>query len=130
MKNVNNGQESPDYLRTSTAAALTLEFKNGRFYRNAKLYCINLLLVYNQKCAASCAYCGLSGRREEEFKEKSFIRVDWPAYRLEEIIEKMGRFPERVKRICISMITRKSAPQDTTEVIRRIRKKLVKRKEQ
>ncbi|EMR74670.1 hypothetical protein MBGDF03_01269 [Thermoplasmatales archaeon SCGC AB-540-F20] len=50
-------KESPEYLRTSLAAAMTLGFKNGRFYRNAKLPCINLLLTYNSGCAGNCGYC-------------------------------------------------------------------------
>ena len=63
--------ESPRYLRMSLAAAMTLGLKPGRFYRNAKLYCINLLLTYRAGCAARCAYCGLSkngnGRSMIEF---------------------------------------------------------------
>ncbi|MFO8090039.1 MAG: hypothetical protein R6U13_09415 [Desulfatiglandaceae bacterium] len=47
--------ESPDYLRMSLAAALTLDLKKGLFYRGAKLYCINLLLTYENGCIARCA---------------------------------------------------------------------------
>jgi len=42
--------ESPEYLRMSLAAALTLGLKNGSFYRGARLYCINLLLTYKRGC--------------------------------------------------------------------------------
>ncbi len=52
--------ESPQSLRMSLAAAMTLGFKPGLFYRNARLYCINLLLTYRLGCSARCAYCGLS----------------------------------------------------------------------
>ena len=127
MKNAPDDKESPDYLRTSLAAAMTLGFKNGRFYRKARLHCINLLLVYSRGCTASCAYCGLSGKRPGVYREKSFIRVDWPVYELEDIIKSMEEMEERkngTKRICISMVTRKRAPQDTTEIIKRIREKL------
>ena len=34
---------SPEYVRLSLAAAMTLGFAEGRFYRNARLGCINLL---------------------------------------------------------------------------------------
>ena len=78
-KGVVNGdkpiEESPAYLRMSLAAAMTLGIKKGLFYRNAKLYCINLLLTYPSGCAARCAYCGLSNKREGEYEKKSFIRV-------------------------------------------------------
>ena len=42
--------ESPEFMRMSLAAAMTLGFKQGLFYRNAKLYCINLLLTYDEGC--------------------------------------------------------------------------------
>ncbi len=117
-------QESPEYLKMSMAAALTLGFKNGRFYRNARLYCINLLQIYSGGCAANCAYCGLSRERSDNFKEKSFIRVDWPTYSLEDIIEKMNVCKDMFKRICISMITNKRSPQDVLHIIKKIRVRL------
>jgi len=52
--------ESPDYVRISLAAAITLGFYPGRFFRDAKLYTLNLLLTYNDGCLGKCAYCGLS----------------------------------------------------------------------
>ncbi len=55
--------ESPQSLRMSLAAAMTLGFKRSLFYKNARLYCINLLLTYRSGCAARCAYCGLSTNR-------------------------------------------------------------------
>ncbi|KKL25466.1 hypothetical protein LCGC14_2404990, partial [marine sediment metagenome] len=35
-------KESPEYVKLSLAAAMTLGFREGRFYRNAKLHCLNL----------------------------------------------------------------------------------------
>ncbi|RJR52279.1 MAG: radical SAM protein [Desulfobacteraceae bacterium] len=114
-------QESPDYVRMSLAAAMTLGFKQGLFYRDAKLYCINLLLTYPQGCAARCAYCGLSGKRPGEYGRKSFIRVTWPTYSVDDVIERISQRPNRVKRICISMITRKEAVKHTREICSRLR---------
>ena len=88
---INVNHESPEYLRMSLAAAMTLGFKRGLFHRCARLYCINLLLNYNSGCAARCAYCGLSHKREGEYSEKSFIRVTWPTDALDEIIDELGR---------------------------------------
>ena len=114
-------QETPEYLKMSMAAALTLGFKNGRFYRNARLYCINLLQTYSNGCIANCSYCGLSGNRSTNVKVKSFIRVDWPTYAIEDIIEKMTIHKHKFTRICISMITRKISPQDVINTIKKIR---------
>jgi len=113
--------ESPGYLRMSLAAAMTLGFKKGLFYRNAKLHCINLLLTYHSGCTARCAYCGLSKNRPGTYGDKSFIRVAWPAYPLEELIERIAERKNRVKRICISMITNKRAIRDTEAVCARLR---------
>ena len=113
--------ESPAYLRMSLAAAMTLGFKQGLFYRNAKLYCINLLLTYNEGCAARCTYCGLSKKRPGTYSGKSFIRVSWPTYSTEEIIERISGRIDRVKRICISMVTNKRAIDDTKNICARLR---------
>jgi lipoyl synthase len=117
----NEKKESPAYLRMSLAAAMTLGYKPGIFYRGAKLYCINLLLNYDNGCAAKCAYCGLSNKRKGQYGEKSFIRVTWPNYRLDSIIERISQRQDRVKRICISMITNKRSNADTRNICEKLR---------
>jgi lipoyl synthase len=113
--------ESPEHVRMSLAAAMTLGFKNGRFYRNAKLHCINLLLTYASGCLARCAYCGLSNDRSGTYDKKSFIRVSWPTYPVAEIIGRISERRDRVKRICISMITNRRAVRDTEQLCIRLR---------
>ncbi len=124
-KGVVNGEkpieESPAYLRMSLAAAMTLGIKKGLFYRNAKLYCINLLLTYPSGCAARCAYCGLSNKREGEYEKKSFIRVAWPVHPLEDIIERVSQRLKKVKRICISQVTNTRSIADTIFIIQKLR---------
>ena len=116
-----NTPESPEYLRMSLAAAMTLGLKPGRFYRNAKLYCINLLLTYRGGCAARCAYCGLSNKRKGPYSTKSFIRVTWPTHSLAEIISRISDRRQRIKRICISQITNRRSVQDTKDICARLR---------
>ncbi len=114
--------QSPEVVRMSLAAAMTLDFAPGTFYRNACLSCINLLLTYRSGCAAKCAYCGLSGAKEKrQNSSKSFIRVTWPAFTVDEIIAGIIRRQQRVKRICISMLTNSRAPRDAAEICRRLR---------
>lgn len=114
--------ESPEYIKTSMAAALTLGLKQGRFYRNARLYCINLLLTYADGCTARCAYCGLNRIRPGTYEKKSFIRVDWPIYPTREIVDRMAKLRHRIERVCISMITHKRAMEDLNKVAAMIRK--------
>ena len=115
-----NHKTSPQYLQTSLAASLTLGFQNGSFHRNARLKGLNLLLHYDEGCLGRCHFCGLSKSRQEGPKGKTFIRVDWPLYPLEEIIEKT-KGKDQIHRVCISMITHPKATDDTLYVIERLR---------
>jgi biotin synthase-related radical SAM superfamily protein len=112
---------SPEYVQTSLAASLTLGFQEGSFYRNAKLKGLNLLLHYEEGCSGRCHFCGLSRSRQEGPRGKTFIRVDWPTYPLEEIIEKSKR-KDQIHRVCISMITHPKALKDTLCMIERFKR--------
>jgi biotin synthase len=116
--NVMDHKVSPQYIQTSLAASLTLGFQQGAFHRNAKLKGLNLLLHYEEGCMGSCHFCGLSRKRRESPKEKTFIRVAWPVYSLEEILER-AKGKTQIHRVCISMITHPKALEDTFYVIRR-----------
>lgn len=96
---------------------MTLGLTRGRFWRDAKLTCINLLLIYDDGCKANCAYCGLARERESS---ESFIRVNWPTYPLQTIIDAMKTCKD-AHRVCISMITHRKAVEDTIEIARTIR---------
>ena len=111
---------SPQYIQTSLAASLTLGFQQGSFHRNAKLKGLNLLLHYEEGCLGKCHFCGLSKSRREGPKGKTFIRVDWPLYLLEEIIQR-AKGKDQLHRVCISMITHPKALEDTLYVIQRLR---------
>ena len=115
--------ESPEYLQMSLAAAMTLKFREGKFYRDAKLYCINLLMTYENGCMASCAYCGLNKKRENvtSHAEKSFIRVDWPTHSLDDIIKALNsEVAPHVERVCVSMVTNARSKEDTLTVVQKI----------
>ncbi|OGN91765.1 MAG: hypothetical protein A2Z75_06210 [Chloroflexi bacterium RBG_13_50_10] len=115
--------ESPEYVRVSSAAAMTLGVMPGRFFRGAKLYCLNLLLTYDNGCAGRCAYCGLERDRQtdESWDERSFIRVGWPVVSVEEIIKRMGDdCCSHVQRVCVSMVTNAKAKADTLEIVKRL----------
>lgn len=112
---------SPEYVRISLAASLTLGLKEGLFYRNAKLKALNILLHYEEGCLGRCAFCGLSRLRKEELKAKTFIRVDWPLYPVEEIIER-SKMTKHIDRVCISMITHRKAIEDTIYIIKQFKK--------
>jgi biotin synthase len=114
---------SPDYVQLSTAAAITLGLVPGRMHRCACTRCLNLLLTYPEGCRANCAYCGLARHRESatNYADRNFIRVDWPAAPLDEIIARIADQGEATPfhRMCISMITHPRSDADTLAVLER-----------
>jgi biotin synthase-related radical SAM superfamily protein len=113
--------KSPEYVQLSTAAAITLGIMGGRMYGCECTRCLNLLLTYPEGCRANCAYCGLARHREadRDYADRNFIRVDWPAVPMAEIIDIVARDPENspFHRMCISMITHPRSEDDTFTVL-------------
>jgi biotin synthase len=114
---------SPEDLRMSLAAAMTLGLAPGTFHRNARLGCINLLLTYPGGCRANCAFCGLAREKRAQAYEprfEKFIRVAWRGWPLEQILERIAAAPPWVSRVCISMITHPRAKDDALTVCARV----------
>ena len=113
---------SPDYVQMSTAAAITLGVMPGKMHRCGCTRCLNLLLTYPEGCRANCAYCGLARHREAErdYADRNFIRVDWPAVPLRQIIDKVAGDGAATPfhRMCISMITHPRSDADTLTVLK------------
>ena len=113
---------SPDYVQLSTAAAITLGLMPGRMHRCGCTRCLNLLLTYPEGCRANCAYCGLARHREAErdYADRNFIRVDWPAVPLQEIVATVADDGPATPfhRMCISMITHPRSDTDTVTVLK------------
>jgi biotin synthase len=114
---------SPEYVQMSTAVAITLGLTKGRMYRCDCTRCLNLLLTYPEGCRANCAYCGLARHREAErdYADRNFIRVDWPAVPMEEVVNRVARDGEDspFHRMCISMITHPRSDEDTVSVLKK-----------
>lgn len=114
--------ESPFYVKTSLAGAICLGMEQGRFMREAKCTCLNLLLTYQDGCAARCSYCGLSQSRDTQAKP-TFIRVKWPVYLLEEILNAAETNGHPFKRVCVSMTTHPRALEDACRIIEECQKR-------
>ncbi len=117
-------KESPGYLRMSLAAAMTLGFKGGRFYRGARLTCINLLVTYQEGCRANCSYCGLSRHGDGGYPERNFIRVKWPEYHLDDIIQRIKERKDKVDRVCLSMVTNPRSVTDCETIGKKLHDQL------
>ena len=110
-------RESPEYVKISLAAAMTLGLARGRFWRDAKMTCVNLLLHYSDGCKANCAYCGLSRSRIAD--ERTFIRVPWPVHAMDDIIAGL-QTSSVARRTCISMVVHFRAIEDTLFLTERL----------
>ncbi len=114
---------SPDYVQMSTAAAITLGIAQGKMLRCECTRCLNLLLTYPEGCRANCAYCGLARHREAErdYADRNFIRVDWPAVPMAEVVDIVARDGGNspFHRMCISMITHPNSDEDTVSVLKK-----------
>ncbi|MBW1692583.1 MAG: radical SAM protein [Deltaproteobacteria bacterium] len=115
---------SPETIRLSIAAAMTLGLKPGKFYRNARLGCINLLMEYDNGCRANCLYCGQAGEIVGGADCKSLIRVNWPSYPLSEVIKATNKAAEKdsfIQRVCVSTITSPKVPEDLVKIVREVK---------
>jgi biotin synthase len=112
---------SPEYVQMSNAAAITLGIMPGKMHRCGCTRCLNLLLTYPEGCRANCAYCGLARHREAErdYADRNFIRVDWPAVPMQQVVDIVARDGEQspFHRMCISMITHPDSDADTVAVL-------------
>ena len=117
-------RQSPDWVRISTASALALRYRSGRFTRDFDFGGINLLLNYESGCRSDCSYCGLARTRPGDYEDKSFIRVEWPLVETDDLVDRMAKHEDTLTRLCISMVTHGRAYKDTFEITRRIRDKV------
>jgi biotin synthase-related radical SAM superfamily protein len=111
---------SPEYVRISMASAIALRMRSGRFSRDFGFGGINLLLNYDEGCLSDCGYCGLARTRPGTYADKSFIRVEWPLVRTDDLVARMATHESTLTRLCISMVTHGHAYADTCDIARRI----------
>lgn len=114
-------KESPGFVQTSLAGAMCLGLAPGKFHRNARCSCLNLLLAYRGGCKASCSYCGLASNRKAD-ASATFIRVKWPIYEMGDILSRLQAVSHPFRRSCVSMVTHPRAVDDACTIIESLRK--------
>ncbi len=111
---------SPEHVQTSLAAAMVLGYRSALFRRDSYLTGLNLLVTYPDGCVARCGFCGLSRQRQVDPEKRTFIRVDWPTYAVDEIIARLNQDKKRqLCRVCVGMITHPRAFDDMNAIIHR-----------
>jgi biotin synthase len=112
---------SPEHVRVSLAAALTLGLRPGRMFRGATCDCVNLLENYPAGCFANCTYCGLARERPGLAQDNTFIRVGWPVFPTDLVADTVAAHEDRVGRVCVAMVQDRRAYPDLVEIIQRLR---------
>lgn len=116
--------ESPDYVMTSLAGAMALGLEKGRFARDeVVLKGLNVLMTYKENCAANCSYCGVSRERRVTRDETTFIRVKWPAYHVDQLIEKTQTASHQMRRLCVGMLAQPKSFRHSLTVIEKFHEK-------
>jgi Biotin synthase-related enzyme len=129
---------------------MSLGFESGSFKYPVRLTGLNLLLTYDEGCLGKCAYCGIAGSRKDTVNYKSgesageitdtgksavdngnsrirsrtkktFIRVKWPVYRLDDVLDALKTHESSFERICLSMVTHADAVKDTIAISKKIK---------
>jgi len=116
-------QASPEHVRISTAAALAIGLKRGETYRGAHCDCVNLLLNYAEGCYANCCYCGLARERPGLAQDNSFIRVGWPVFATDLVVEAVAAHEAEIGRVCIAQVQDQRAYRDLVDISERIRRR-------
>lgn len=112
-------RESPHYVMTSLAGAMTLGFEKGKFAREETvLRGLNILMTYQENCVANCSYCGVSRERRVPREETTFIRVKWPILAVEELIERTVSVPHQMRRLCVGMLANRQSFDHSLQIIR------------
>ncbi len=110
--------ESPQYVMTSLAGAITLGMEKGKFARSETvLRGLNILMTYKENCVANCSYCGVSRERRVPRDQTTFIRVKWPLYEVDELIAKTNSVSHQMRRLCVGMLANRQSLQHSIDII-------------
>jgi biotin synthase len=81
-------------------------------------------MQYQNGCKGNCFYCGQAREVPGGSECKNLIRVEWPSFPQEVVIERIQQVQDEVERVCVSMITHPRAPKDILTIIRNIRRRV------
>lgn len=116
--------ESPNYVMTSLAGAITLGMEKGKFARSETvLRGLNILMTYQENCVANCSYCGVSRERRVPREDTTFIRVKWPIYKVDELIEKTNSVSHQMRRLCVGMLANRQSLPHSIDIIKQFHEK-------
>ncbi len=103
-------------MRLSYGSARFLELvKSG-----PKLNMQTIYTMFGERCKFDCAYCAQA--KTSLAAEKMLSRVVWPKFDMGEIVKAIERSYEKVKRICLQVVSSDEAQSEAFEFLEKIKK--------
>jgi len=82
---------------------------------------VYLLTYCPEKCSANCFFCPQA--RTSRSRPDLLSRVNWPAFRLEELLDALAKNKERAKRVCVQAVNYPEVIEDILTIVSQIRSK-------
>lgn len=81
-----------------------------------------LYLLTPGKCLRDCKYCSLAKNSNAE--EKYLSRVIWPSFNLDDVIERILKNKDKIKRICIQTVNNRVSKETYLKILKKISDKV------
>ena len=102
-------------MRLSYGSARFLELvKSG-----PKLEMKTVYTMFGERCKFDCAYCAQA--KTSFTPEKMLSRVVWPKFVMGDIVEAIEKYHEKIKRICLQVVSSDSAQTEAFEFLKKIK---------
>ncbi len=103
-------------MRISYGSARFLELvKSG-----PKLDMQTIYTMFGERCIFDCAYCAQA--RTSFTSEKMLSRVVWPKFDMGDIVEAIEKYNEKIKRICLQVVSSERARDEAFEFLKRVKR--------
>lgn len=101
-------------IKVSIGSTVTLGLRNfNQNYPNPTIY-----LLTPGKCLRDCKYCSLA--KSSNSDEKYLSRVVWPSFEIEDVIQKILKNKNKIKRVCIQTVNNRFSKKIYTRILKEI----------
>lgn len=105
-------------IKVSIGSTPLLGLKNFKLdFQTPTLY-----LLTPGKCLRDCKYCSLA--RSSNSEEKFLSRVIWPTFNLDDVIERILKNKDKIKRVCIQTVNNRLSKEVYLKILRKISDKV------
>ncbi|MBN1802883.1 MAG: radical SAM protein [Candidatus Lokiarchaeota archaeon] len=108
-------------IRVSVGSASVLGLENHKNFKELPTTCYLMTFIIG-RCSANCGFCPQS--RNSDSSTEKLSRISWPAYSMDEVVEKFKELPSErnFKRACVQTLNYPQNFNDVIEIIRKLKK--------